>query len=113
MEIVSTVADGDQNLDPPSGELVRLLAELIRAGWQLHFEVIPNGWRALSQAEIIFEPIWNSDPPRTLQEEFEALKHGLPPEVSVHWKFDPFDPQSIYKAVKRFHHLFVENSREP
>lgn len=39
-----------------------------------------------------------------------AVAHGLPSQAPVHWKFDPFDPVSFYKAVKRFHELFEENA---
>jgi hypothetical protein len=109
MENVSIAAD-DGNRDEESGELARLLAELVRAGWELHIRVIPNEWKAISEAEIFFERAWSSDPPRTVQEDMQALKQGLAPQAPIHWKFDPFEPESIYKAVKRFHHLFVENA---
>lgn len=110
MENVSIEEEGGENLDPQSGELTRLLAELVRAGWQFHFRVVPNEWMAVSQAEIYFERAWDTDPPRLVQEDMEALKQGFAPQAPVHWKFDPFDPRSIYKAVKRFHYLFVENA---
>ncbi len=112
MENVSTAAEGDKNLDPQSGELARLLAELVRAGWILTVQIVPNEWHAITQGEVFFERAWNADPPRTLKEDMDALKRGLSPQAPVHWKFDPFDPNSIYHAVKRFHRLFVENSRE-
>ena len=112
MENVSIEAAGDGNLDAQSGELARLLAELVRAGWQLTIQIVPNEWHAITQGEVFFERAWNADPPRTLKEDMDAVKQGLAPQAPVHWKFDPLDPQSIYKAVKRFHHLFVENSRE-
>lgn len=35
----------------------------------------------------------------------------LAPQAPVHWKFDPFDPLSIFKAVNRFHYVFVENAQ--
>lgn len=110
MENVSIAAEGDQHPDPQSGELARLLAELVRAGWQLHFRVIPNDWMAVSQAEVYFERAWDTEPPRTVLEDMQALRQGLAPQTPIHWKIDPFDALSIHKAVKRFHHLFVENA---
>lgn len=108
MENASIAAEGGENLDPQSGELTRLLAEIVRAGWQVSFRVVPNEWMAVSQAEIYFERSWNDHPLRTAQEDIEALKEGLAPQAPIHWKFDPFEPLSICKAVKRFHYLFVE-----
>jgi hypothetical protein len=112
MDNVATASRDDENRNPESSELARLLSELIRAGWQLHFQLIPNEWMAVSQAEIIFERAWDIDRPRTAQEAMQALKQGLTPQAPVHWKFDPFDPPSIHKAVKRFHQLFVAPSRK-
>lgn len=111
MENVSIAAADSENRDPESDELARLLAELVRAGWQLHFQLVPNDWMAVSQAEIVFERAWNTDPPRTAQEDMQALKQRLAPQAPVHWNFDPLDPISIFKSIKRFHHLFVENGR--
>jgi hypothetical protein len=111
MENVSIAAADDGNRDAESNELARLLAELVRAGWQLHFQLVPNDWMAVSQAEIVFERAWNTALPRTAQEDMQALKQGFAPQAPVHWKFDPFDPLSIHKSVRRFHQLFVENGR--
>lgn len=57
--------------------------------------------------------LWDTEPPRTVKEDFQALAQGLAPQAPIHWRFNPFEPDSIYKAVKRFHHLFVENSPKP
>ena len=111
MENVSIAAADDANHDVASGELVRLLAELVRAGWQLQIQSVPNEWMAVSQAEIVFERAWNTESPRTAQEDMKALGQGLAPQAPVHWTFDPFEPLSIFKSIKRFHHLFVENAR--
>ncbi len=111
MENASIAAEGGKDLEAQSAELARLLAELVRAGWRVQFSVVPNEWMALSQAEIVFERAWNDEPPRTVQEDLEALKKGRAPQAPIHWKFDPFDPFSICNAVKRFHHLFVENAK--
>ena len=108
MENDFIAAAGGENLDAPSIELARLTAELLRAGWQLTFQIVPNEWGAVAEAEIIFERVRDSAPPRTLKEDFEALKQGLAPQAPIHWKFDPFDPISMYKTVKRFHHLFLQ-----
>jgi len=111
MDNIAT-AERDRYRDPESGELARLLTELVRAGWYLHLQWIPNDWMAVSQAEILFERAWNLDPPRTIQEEMQALKQGLAPQATVHWRLDPFDPHSIHKAVKCFHRFFVAPSRK-
>jgi hypothetical protein len=111
MENVSTAAgDADKSGAGPE-ELDALLAELVRKGWQLTFRVIPNEYNAVAEAEILFERMWDTEPPRTVQEDMEALKQGLPPQATLHWRFNPFEPHAIYNAVKRFHHLFVENAR--
>jgi hypothetical protein len=111
MENGSTDTRGDDRPEPVHQDLDVLLAELVRKGWQLTFRVIPNDWNAVAEAEILFERMWETEPPRTLQEDMEALKQGLAPQAAVHWRFNPFEPHTIYKAVKRFHHLFVENAR--
>ncbi len=111
MENVSTDARDDGKPEVEHEELEQLLAELVRKGWQLTFKVIPNDWMAVSEAEILFERMWDTEPARTVQEDVAALKAGLAPQAPVHWRFDPFESDSIYKAVKRFHHLFVENTR--
>ena len=111
MENASIAAEDGKEVESQNAELARLLAELVRAGWRVQFSVVPNEWMALSQAEIVFERAWNDEPPRTVQEDLEALKKGRAPQAPIHWKFDPFDPFSICNAVKRFHHLFVENAK--
>ncbi len=111
MENDSTGARDAAKSEAEQEELARLLAELVRKGWQLTFRVIPNDWHAVAEAEICFERMWDTEPPRTVQEDMAALARGLAPQATVHWRFDPFEPYSIYKAVKRFHHLFVENAR--
>lgn len=100
-------ADGE-NLDAPSIELARLVLELLRAGWLLTFQIVPNEWGAVAEAEIIFERVKDGSPPRTLQQDFDALQQGLAPQAPIHWKFDPFDPLSMYTTVKRFHNLFLQ-----
>jgi len=57
---------------------------------------------------MLFERVRDSSPPRTFKEDFDALKQGLAPQAPIHWKFDPFDPLSMYKTVKRFHNLFLQ-----
>lgn len=111
METVSTAGTDGENLDPQSGELARLLVELVRAGYTFTFQIVPNEWGAIVNAEVIFERIMQAEPLRTLQEDLEELKSGNPPQAPIHWKFNPFEPLSVYEAIKRFHHLFVENER--
>lgn len=111
MENVSTDARDDGEFEAEREELALLLAELVRKGWQLTFHVIPNDWMAVSHAEVVFERVWDTEPPRTPTEDFQALAHGLAPQAPVHSGIDPFEPNSIYKAVKRFHHLFVGRTR--
>lgn len=103
----SIAAGGAENPEASSIELARLVAELLRAGWQLTFQIVPNEWGAVAEAEILFERVRDTSPPRTPQQDLEALKNGLAPQAPVHWKFDPFDPHSLYQAVKRFHTLFL------
>lgn len=110
MENAFIAAEGGEELDAQSAELARLLAELVSAGWQIQLRVVPNEWMAVSQAEIYFEHAWDAGSKRTAQEDLEAVRQGFAPQAPVHWKFDPFDPLSIYKAVKRFHHLFVKKA---
>ncbi len=105
-------ARDEEKPEAESEELGRLLAEIVRKGWQLTIRVIPNDWMAVAEAEIVFERLWDNEPPRTAQEDFQALAHGLAPQAPIHWRFNPFEPDSIYKAVKRFHHLFVEQRGE-
>lgn len=111
METVSTAGTDDGNLEPQSGKLARLLVELVRAGYTFTFQLIPNEWGAIAEAEVVFERTLQTEPVRTMQEDFEALKEGKLPQAPIRWKFDPFEPLSLYKAIKRFHHLFVENQR--
>lgn len=111
MEISSTAGTDGENLDPQSGELARLLVELLRAGYVFTFQVVPNEWGAITNAEIVFERALQTEPPRTMQEDFEALKQGRAPQAPIHWKFNPFEPLSLYKAIKRFHHLVIENAQ--
>ena len=111
METVSTAGTDGENLDPQSGELARLLVELVRAGYTFTFQVVPNEWGAITNAEIIFERALQLEPLQTMQEELEELKAGNPPQAPIHWKFNPFEPLSLYMAIKRFHHLFVANGR--
>lgn len=108
MENVSTEARDEGKPEVQGEDLAQLLAEVVRHGWQLTFQVIPNDWMAVSEAEILFERLWETEPPRTVQEDMAALKAGLAPQAPVHWRFNPLEPDSIYKAVKRFHHLFVK-----
>lgn len=110
METVSTAGTDGENLDPQSGELARLLVELLRAGYIFTFQVVPNEWGAITNAEVIFERALQPEPLQTVQEEIEALKEGMAPQSPLHWKFNPFEPLSLFMAVKRFHHLFVENA---
>ncbi len=110
METVSTAGTDGENLDPQSGELARLLSELVRAGYTFTFQVVPNEWGAITNAEVIFERALQPEALQKVQEEIEALKEGSAPQAPIHWKFSPFEPISLYKAVKRFHHLFVENN---
>lgn len=110
METVSTAGTDGENLDPQSGELARLLVELVRAGYTFTFQVIPNEWGAITDAEIVFERALQPEPLLTVQEELEALKEGNAPQAPIHWKFNPFEPLSLYEAIKRFHHLFVEKA---
>lgn len=42
MENVSIKAEGDEHLDTQTGELTRLLAELVRGGWEINFRVVAN-----------------------------------------------------------------------
>jgi hypothetical protein len=104
-----TNRDGDQHTE--QSDLARLLSELVRAGWNVHIQLIPNDWMAVSHAEILFERAWELDSPRTLHEDMQAVKHGFAPQANVHWRFDPFAPRSFEKAVQRFHQLFVAPSR--
>ncbi|HZQ09844.1 MAG TPA: hypothetical protein VFD70_24920 [Anaerolineae bacterium] len=113
MENAFIAGADSENLDAPSIELARLTVELLRAGWLLTFQIVPNEWGAIAEAEIIFERVRDSAPPRTLREDFEALRQGLAPQAPIHWKFDPFDPISMYKSVKRFHHLFLQKQDSP
>ncbi len=110
MDDVSTGEVGGANPDEERGELAELVAELVRKGWELQIRAVPNDLGTMAEAEIVFENLRLEEPPRTVQQEMQAVSRGLAPQVPVHWKFDPFDPYSIYKAVKRFHHLFVENA---
>lgn len=103
----SIAAGGAENPDAPSIELARLIAELLRAGWRITLQIVPNEWGAVAEAEILFERVRESAPPRTLQQDMEALTNGLVPQAPVHWKFDPFTPLSLCQALKRFHTLFV------
>lgn len=109
MESVSTAGTDGENLEPQSVELARMMVELLRAGYAFTVQVVPNDWGAISNAEIVFNCVLQPEPARTMQEDIEALKEGKPPQAPIHWKFDPYEPLSLYKAVKRFHHLFVEN----
>lgn len=109
METVSTAGTDGENLDPQSIELARLLVELVRAGYIFTFQVVPNEWGAITDAEIVFERALQPEPLQTVQEEIEALKEGNPPQAPIHWKFNPFEPLSVYDAVKRFHHLFLDH----
>lgn len=84
------------------------MAESVRKGWELQIRAIPNEWNAMAEAEVVFYNAHESDQPRTAQEDMAAVAHSLPSEAPVHWKFDPFDSISLYRAVKRFHELFAE-----
>lgn len=65
--------DGE-NLDPSGRELARLLAELVRAGYSLTIQMLPNEWGAVTTGEIIFERVLQTEPARTLREDMEALE---------------------------------------
>lgn len=112
MEMTSTAGANGENLDPQSGELARLLVELVRAGYTFTFQVVPNEWGVMTNAEIVFERAMKSESARTVQAEIEAVKEGMAPKAPIHWRFDPFEPVSLFKAIKRFHQLFVEKALE-
>src|SRR4051812_42296734 len=112
METVSTAGTDGENLDPQSGELARLLVELVRAGYTFTFQVVPNEWGAITNAEVIFERALQPERLQTVQEEIKEQKEENPPQAPIHWKFNPFEPLSVYEAIKRFHHLFVERTQE-
>jgi len=86
------------------------MVELLRAGYAITVQVVPNDWGAIMNAEIVFERVLRLEPARSVQDDIKTLKEGKPPQAPIHWKFDPFEPLSLYKAIKRFHHLFVEST---
>jgi hypothetical protein len=107
METISTAGTDAENLEPQGTDLPQLITELVRAGYSLTFQAVPNAWGAVSDAEVVFERAPQPIPIRTVGDDLEELKQGNPPQAPIHWKFNPFKPRSLYRAVKRFHHLFV------
>ena len=106
--------EGDEgNREGESQELARLVAEIARAGWRVSLQVVPNAWGAIGEGNIRFEWLGESKPQAVVEADIQALASGEAPQAPINWKFDPFAPQSIYAALKRFHQLFIERRKEP
>lgn len=102
---MSTADDSTEEVASAKVPLEHLLSQLLRSDWQVTFEPTRNEWGGLTTALVVFTKA--DIDPRTVSEDMAALKSGEPPSTPIETRIDLFDSQSLYKAIKRIHSIFV------